>query len=76
MAARLLIEAIRFYQKAIGPWRLPSCRFVPGCSEYAVEALREHGALGGMWLTLSRLCRCRPRGGSGFDPVPPSEINN
>ncbi len=50
---------------------LPSpCRFFPSCSEYAIDALTEHGAVRGLWLTVRRLARCRPFGPSGFDPVP------
>ncbi|MDF1586728.1 membrane protein insertion efficiency factor YidD [Rhodospirillales bacterium YIM 152171] len=49
----------------------PACRYVPSCSEYALEALAEHGALRGSWLALRRLARCHPWGGSGLDPVPP-----
>ncbi|MDO4335125.1 MAG: membrane protein insertion efficiency factor YidD [Bacteroidales bacterium] len=66
----LLIGIIRFYQLAISPLTPPSCRFVPTCSEYGIEAIRKHGALKGGWLTLKRICRCHPWGGSGYDPVP------
>ena len=48
----------------------PSCRFTPTCSQYAVEALRKYGPVKGGWLTLKRLARCHPWGGSGYDPVP------
>ncbi len=67
--ARLLVFFVRLYQAArFG--RLSPCRFVPSCSEYAVEALTEHGAVRGSWLTIRRLSRCHPLGGRGFDPVP------
>lgn len=66
----LLIGIIRFYQLAISPLTPPSCRFVPTCSEYGIEAIRKHGAIKGGWLTLKRICRCHPWGGSGYDPVP------
>lgn len=66
----LLIGIIRFYQLAVSPLTPPSCRFVPTCSEYGIEAIRKHGALKGGWLTLKRICRCHPWGGSGYDPVP------
>lgn len=66
----LLIGIIRFYQLAISPLTPPSCRFVPTCSEYGIEAIMKHGALKGGWLTLKRICRCHPWGGSGYDPVP------
>ncbi|HKY93876.1 MAG TPA: membrane protein insertion efficiency factor YidD [Kiloniellales bacterium] len=58
-------------------WRLlfaplvgPGCRFQPTCSAYALDALRQHGALSGSLLTLRRLARCHPWGGAGYDPVP------
>lgn len=65
-----LILAVRFYQLCISPFTPPSCRFTPTCSQYALEALRKHGPLRGGWLTLRRLARCHPWGGSGYDPVP------
>ena len=46
------------------------CRYHPSCSTYSVEAIRRHGAWHGGWLTLARLCRCHPYGGSGLDNVP------
>lgn len=64
------VLAIRFYQLAISPWLPPSCRYTPTCSQYAIEALRKHGLFRGLALTLSRLSRCHPWGGSGHDPVP------
>lgn len=70
IAARLLTLGVRFYQGAISPHTPASCRFTPTCSEYAVEALRRHGARRGSLLTLRRLARCHPWGGSGYDPVP------
>ncbi|MBR5849808.1 MAG: membrane protein insertion efficiency factor YidD [Alistipes sp.] len=65
-----LILLVRFYQLCISPLTPPSCRFVPTCSQYALEALRRYGPLKGGWLTLKRLVRCHPWGGSGYDPVP------
>ena len=59
------------YQLLISPLLLPSCRFEPSCSHYAQEAIAEHGALRGIVLTMKRLARCHPWGGSGYDPVPP-----
>lgn len=64
------VLAIRFYQLAISPWLPPSCRYTPTCSQYAIQALRKHGLFRGLALTLSRLSRCHPWGGSGHDPVP------
>jgi putative membrane protein insertion efficiency factor len=48
----------------------PSCRFAPTCSHYSLEALKKHGLLKGGWLSLRRILRCHPWGGSGYDPVP------
>lgn len=70
IAQILLTTAIRFYQYTISPLTPPSCRFVPTCSQYGIEAIRKHGALKGSWLTVKRICRCHPWGGSGYDPVP------
>jgi len=68
--ARLLILPIHFYQKFISPLTPPSCRYTPTCSQYAVEALRKHGPLKGMYLAVRRILRCHPWGGHGYDPVP------
>lgn len=62
------------YRWLVSPVVGPACRYVPTCSEYALEALSEHGALCGSWLTLRRLARCHPWGGCGLDPVPPRTI--
>jgi hypothetical protein len=56
----------------ISPVLLPRCRFLPTCSDYALEALAEHGAARGSLLAGRRLLRCHPWGGSGYDPVPPA----
>ncbi len=65
-----LLLPIRFYQKFISPYTPASCRYTPTCSQYAVEALKKHGPLKGSWLTIRRIFRCHPWGGSGYDPVP------
>lgn len=70
MLARVLIAVVRFYQMAISPWTPSACRYTPTCSAYAIDALREHGALRGAWLAARRLARCHPWGGFGWDPVP------
>jgi len=64
---------IWLYQKLLSPFLGANCRFHPSCSAYADEAIREHGALRGSWLTIKRIVRCQPWGGSGYDPVPPAE---
>lgn len=67
---RALLGAVRFYQRAISPTRPPRCRFIPTCSQYAVEALETHGALRGTWLALVRLLKCAPWHPGGVDLVP------
>ena len=62
---------VRAYQIVLSPHLGASCRFEPSCSNYAIEALRVHGAFKGLYLILRRLMRCRPFGPSGYDPVPP-----
>ncbi len=66
----LLILPIRFYRACISPMFPPACRFTPTCSEYAIQALRKHGPIKGLWLSIRRILRCHPWGGSGYDPVP------
>lgn len=66
-----LVAAIRVYQQQISPRRKPCCRFTPSCSEYAAQALLSHGTVRGGGLAVRRLCRCRPFGRRGPDPVPP-----
>jgi uncharacterized protein len=60
------------YQLLISPLLLPSCRYLPSCSDYAVEAINRHGSFVGLGLAVRRLARCHPWGGSGYDPVPPT----
>ena len=67
---RLLLLPVYFYKACISPFFPPSCRFTPTCSEYAIEALKKHGPIKGVWLTFKRILRCNPWGGSGYDPVP------
>lgn len=64
---------IHAYRLLLSPVIGPRCRFLPTCSEYALEALVRHGVLRGGWLALRRILRCHPWGGSGYDPVPGSE---
>jgi len=68
--ARVLALPVRAYRLVLSPWVGMHCRFRPTCSEYALDALAEHGAWRGGWLTLRRVLRCRPGGPSGYDPVP------
>ncbi len=61
---------VRVYQLCISPLIPPSCRYTPSCSQYSIEALKKYGAVKGLWLTVKRIARCHPWGGSGYDPVP------
>ncbi len=54
----------------ISPMYPASCRFTPSCSQYGIEAFKKYGLFKGFWLTVKRIMRCRPGGGSGYDPVP------
>ena len=77
MTAKILIGVIRVYQLTLSPLFGGSCRFLPTCSAYAIEALRTHGAVRGMLLAVRRLSACHPFGRSGFDPVPtPPSLND
>lgn len=66
----VFIAAIELYRTMISPLRPPSCRFVPTCSQYAVDALAAYGPLRGSWLTLVRLAKCGPWHRGGWDPIP------
>lgn len=70
MFARILIAVVRFYQLGISPWFPGSCRYHPTCSAYAIEAIRRHGSLRGVYMSARRVARCHPWGGHGYDPVP------
>lgn len=67
---RCALLPVYFYRACISPMLPPSCRFTPTCSQYAIEAVMKHGVMKGGWLTIKRICRCHPWGGSGYDPVP------
>lgn len=67
---KLLILPIRFYQRSLSPLKPPTCRYAPTCSAYAIQALRKHGPIKGLYLAVRRILRCHPWGGSGYDPVP------
>ena len=69
---RAMLGMIRFYRKNISPQRAPSCRFIPTCSQYALEAVEKPGAVKGGFLAAKRLSHCHPfyKGGKIYDPVP------
>ena len=68
----ILIALVKFYRKYISPLTPPTCRYVPTCSQYALEALEKYGALKGGWLAVKRICRCHPfhKGHDFYAPVP------
>lgn len=68
--SRLLLAAIRGYRYLLSPWWGGQCRFTPTCSEYAMDAIHEHGSLRGTWLAVRRVSKCHPWHQGGFDPVP------
>ncbi len=75
---QLLILSIKLYQKTLSPdhgwfkarWPHGYCRFHPTCSQYAIDALQEHGAVKGTWLAVKRIARCNPFSQPGVDPIP------
>ncbi len=66
----IAIALVRVYQYTVSPVLAPCCRFHPTCSHYAAEAVAKHGVLRGGALALTRIARCHPWGGAGYDPVP------
>ena len=78
----VLLIGVRIYRLILSPAKqvlfgpLGRCRFTPSCSAYAFEAIQTHGAAGGSWLALRRICRCHPWGGCGCDPVPQARDAN
>ena len=60
---------IRLYQRVISPLTNSSCRFTPTCSQYALDSIKKHGPFVGLKLTIKRILKCHPWGGSGYDPV-------
>lgn len=72
----MLVWLVRGYQLFISPMLGSNCRFEPTCSQYAIEALRTHGALRGGWLALRRIGRCQPLHSGGHDPVPLARSTN
>ncbi len=68
--ARLAVGLIEVYRHMISPLRPPSCRFMPTCSQYALDAITEYGVIRGTWLALRRLAKCGPWHSGGWDPIP------
>ncbi len=69
---KFLVSLVKGYRLLLSPWLGSSCRFEPTCSAYSLQALQQHGAAKGSYLTLYRLVRCHPWCNGGYDPVPPS----
>ena len=67
---RMLLWLVRFYRVAISPMHRPCCRYIPTCSQYALEAIEKYGAFKGGYLALRRILRCNPLFKGGYDPVP------
>lgn len=67
---RLVLGAIRLYQRRLSPGRPPACRYQPSCSHYGYEAIAKRGLIHGSLLTTWRLLRCHPFNRGGYDPVP------
>ena len=70
MIQKAAIGIIKFYQKWLSPLKIPSCRFTPSCSSYALQAFAAHGFLKGLILTVKRISKCHPFHPGGYDPVP------
>lgn len=66
----IFLWLIRIYQAGISPLFGAKCRFTPTCSEYGATAIKKYGPFKGGWMAIKRIGRCRPGGGSGWDPVP------
>ena len=67
----VLMGMVKAYRLLLSPWLGSNCRFTPSCSVYSLQALHQHGAARGSYLTLCRLTRCQPWCEGGHDPVPP-----
>ena len=67
---RMLLWLIRFYRRSVSPMHRPCCRFIPTCSQYALEAIEKYGAVKGGFLAVRRILRCNPLCKGGYDPVP------
>lgn len=71
MSKRLLLALVRFYRRAISPHMAPRCRYIPTCSQYALEAIEKYGAMRGGFMAMRRVLRCHPFSRRGpYDPVP------
>lgn len=71
---KLLISLINLYRKYISPLKPGCCRFMPTCSQYAIQAIEIHGAIKGSYLAIKRILRCQPMCKGGYDPVPEKKL--
>ena len=71
-----LIILIRGYQLIVSPMLGSNCRFIPTCSEYAIESLKSHGLIKGFFLIIKRVGKCHPWGSHGYDPIPSKKAGN
>ncbi|ESQ79916.1 membrane protein insertion efficiency factor YidD [Asticcacaulis sp. YBE204] len=71
--AKAVMTGLRAYKLTLSPFIGQACRFLPTCSEYTAQAMIVHGPVKGSWMGVKRICRCRPGGGHGYDPVPPKD---
>ena len=74
LAARVLVGLVTLYRRFVSPLLGNHCRFHPSCSEYALIAIRRHGAVRGSWLSARRISRCHPWSAGGPDPVPEKRV--
>jgi len=74
MLIRIAVLLIRGYQMVISPVMPPACRYLPTCSQYAIEAIERYGCIGGLWMAVKRIGRCHPFHVGGFDPVPERDV--
>ena len=75
IARSFIFGLVKMYRWLISPILPCSCRYLPTCSEYALEAVRRYGVLGGTWIAIKRILKCHPWGGMGHDPVPSNQKN-
>lgn len=67
---RMMLKSLRFYKRNVSPLLPPACKYIPTCSEYAMEAVERFGPVHGGYLAAKRLLRCNPFAKGGYDPVP------
>ena len=67
---KVMIMLIRFYQRALSPYKRFHCIYIPTCSQYAIESIEKYGPLKGGFLSIKRILRCHPFAKGGYDPVP------